>query len=264
MEKQKMFKRSIRFWLTATVISLFLPGLLGSATAQDNSSLTWDRPVKVTRPPVKRGRVRQPKKQIKRQPRQRPEPVEQAPLLTLQWRVMKLNADGTQTETNPGAVFYPGDRLRLAVKVNQSGYLTIVHQGGMEKDGAIIFPDSRINGGQNFVKKNEEFVIPSSCPAGINPRDCALVVAPPAGQEFFTLIFSRDLISDLTLKAAQAGGLKPQVLRELKTESGQTIKRSQGIGVGPYTIWVVNTNVNDNEEIIETLVLNKGTQAAKQ
>lgn len=232
-----------------------------TAFAQDNSSLTWDRPVAVKRTVTKRGRVRRPRA---RTPRPEPRPVEQAPLLTLQYRVLKVSPDNSQNETNPGATFYPGDRLRLAVKVNQTGYLTIVHQSGPDKDGVVVFPDSRINGGQNFVKKNEEFIIPSFCPAGISPKDCSLAVNLPAGTEFFTLIFSRDLISDLTAKAAQAGGLKPQLMQQLKAESGQIIKRGQGVGTGPYAIWVVNTNKEDNEEIIETLVLNKGGAQASR
>lgn len=229
-----------------------------SAFAQDNSSLTWDRPVPVKRTVTKRGRVR------RRTPRPEPRPIERAPLLTLQYRVLKVNPDNSQNETNPGATFYPGDRLRLAVKVNQTGYLTIVHQSGPDKDGVVVFPDSRINGGQNFVKKNEEFIIPSFCPAGVSPKDCALIVNLPAGTEFFTLIFSRDLISDLTVKAAQAGGLKPQLMQQLKAESGQIIKRGQGVGTGPYAIWVVNTNKEDNEEIIETLMLTKGGAQASR
>ncbi|MEJ7709804.1 MAG: DUF4384 domain-containing protein [Pyrinomonadaceae bacterium] len=197
---------------------LFVPGLFDShaKTQQDKNSLTWDRPVTVTRKKV----VKPDTNRTKRRPSARRR-VEKVPLMTLQWRVMKVATDGNQTDTNPGAVFYPGDRLRLAVKVNQPGYLTIIHQGGPDKDGMIVFPDSRINSGQNYVKKNEEFVIPSACPAGINPRDCALIVAPPAGVELFTLIFSRDLISDLSVKAAQAGGLKPEVMQQLKAESGK-------------------------------------------
>lgn len=229
------------------------------ASAQDQG-LTWDKPAAVTRPAPKRGRVRPPRR--KNAPP--PKPVEQVPLLTLQWRVLKLNPDGTQTETNPGATFYPGDHLRLAVKVNQPGYLTIVHQSGPDKDGTIIFPDSRINNGQNQVVKNQEFVIPSNCPAGVSNRDCALIVNPPAGVELFTLVFSRDLISDLTLKSAQAGGLNSQMLRQYKSESGQILKRGQGVNTGPYAIWVVNTNTKDNEEIIETLVLNKGGQTSSK
>lgn len=252
-----MDKRSTQFRLLAVIAgALIMQGFVGNsrAMAQDQGSLTWDRPAAVVRKPRPR-RIPRPVPRAAK-----PKPVEQVPLLTLQWRVLKVNPDGTQTETNPGATFYPGDRLRVAVKVNQPGYLTIIHQGAPDKDGAIIFPDSRINNGQNYVAKNQEFVIPSNCPAGISPKDCALVVVPPAGMEFFTLVFSRDLISDLTMKAAQAGGLKPQVLQELKAESGQILKRGQGAGTGPYAIWVVNTNTKDNEEIIETLVLNKGAQ----
>lgn len=259
-----MLKRPhrLRFLVALAAILLLAQGPLWwppAAHAQEDK-VTWDRPTAIKRAAPKRGRIRRPV--VRRGPRKPVEkPVEEAPLLTMQWRVMKVNTDGTQNETNPGATFYPGDRLRLAVKVNQPGYLTIIHQSAPDQDGAIIFPDSRINGGQNYVKKNEEFTIPSLCPAGIKPSDCALVVAGPAGRELFTLIFSRDLISDLTLKATQ-GALKPQLLQQLKAESGQILKRGQGIGTGPYTIWVANTNVQDNEEIIETLVLNKGAQSA--
>jgi hypothetical protein len=258
MMEDSMFKRSNKFWLlalsAAIVLSLGLSNRT-SARAQEGA-FTWDKPQTV----IRKAKPRYIRRVTPRAPK--PKPVEQVPLLTLQWRVLKVGPDGTQNETNPGATFYPGDRLRVAVKVNQSGYLTIIHQGAPDKDGAVIFPDSRINNGQNYVNKNQEFVIPSACPAGINPRDCALVVAPPAGREYFTLVFSRDLISDLTAKVA-AGGLNPQVLQQLKTESGQILKRGQGINTGPYAIWVVNTNTKDNEEIIETLVLNKGGQAAQ-
>lgn len=247
--------RSLKFCVLSLAAGLLLtPDLLAqrSAARAQGKSLIWveEKVVTVAQPvtvrgPRKRRRVR-------------------APLMTLQWRVMKIGADGNQNDTNPVAVFYPGDRLRLAVKVNQPGYLTIVHQSGPDKDGAIVFPDSRINNGQNYVEKNQELIIPSACPASINPHDCALVVAPPAGVELFTLVFSRDLISDLTIKAAQAGGLKPQLLQQLKAKSGQVLKRVPGVRTGPYAIWIVNTNTKDNGEIIETLVLNKGNVQANR
>lgn len=253
-----MSKRLSKFSLLSLAIALLLaPNLFAQpAAAQDNSSLSWEKPVTYVPPAPRRGRVRRSVT-----PRRRREVV---PLMTLQWRVMKIGADGSQNETNPVAVFYPGDRLRLAVKVNQPGYLTIIHQSAPDQDGTVVFPDSRINNGQNYVKKNEEFVIPSACPTGISARDCSLVVTPPAGKEVFTLVFSRDLISDLTLKATQAGNLKPEMMRQLKAESGQVLKRGQGVGTGPYAVWVVNTNAKDNEEIIETLVLNKGGAQANR
>jgi hypothetical protein len=226
-----------------------------AASAQDNP-LFWKKPVEIKRVEKKR-RVYRPRP---KRPARRPA-VEQEPLLAIQWRVLKLNDDGSQSETNPGAVFYPGDRLRLAVKANQDGYLYIIHQKAPDQDGQIVFPDSRLNNGQNFVTRDQEFIVPSKCPAGINPRDCALIVTPPSGQEFFTVIFSRDLMLDLPNKAIEAGGaIKPEVLRQLKAESGQELKRQQGVGANRYAIYVVNTNAENNEELIETLVLNKGGQ----
>jgi hypothetical protein len=100
-------------------------------------------------------------------------------------------------------------------------------------------------------------VLPSNCPAGISNRDCALVVVPPAGQEVFTLVFSRDPFTDLPNTAAEAGGGIPvEALLKLRAESGQTLRR--GRGTTPLSVLVVNTNTRDNEDIFETLVLNKG------
>lgn len=225
-------------------------GTRQTAKAQGNNPLVDDRPVTITRK-TKPRRKPSPRRKVKRAP------VEQVPLLSLQMRVLKLNKDGTQDETNPIATFFAGDLLRLAVRANQDGYLYIIHQSGPDKDGKIIFPDSRINGGQNFVTKNQEFVIPSNCPVGTDAQPCALPVLPPAGQEYFTLIFSRDILLDLPNQASEAGGgIKPQTLMQLLSESGQKLRTTQG--TSRYAIKIINTNTKDNEEIIKTLVLNKG------
>jgi hypothetical protein len=220
------------------------------ASAQDDSSIIY-RPVQIKRKP-------KPKRIYRPRPRRRIRPVvEQIAPLALQWRVLKVNEYGKQIETNPGATFHSGDRLRVGVKANQDGYLYIIHQPGSYQPGRILFPDSRLNDGQNFVRKNQEVVIPSNCP---NPNDpCWYPVLPPAGQEYFTLVFSRDMLLDLPNKAAETGGLIPvDVIRDLKNSTGQIIKRHQGTTDGRFAIWVIKTNTADNEEIIEMLVLNKG------
>jgi hypothetical protein len=183
--------------------------------------------------------------------------VVQAPLLKLQWRVLKVAEDGSDQETSPLAMFHTGDRLRLAVRTNQDGYLYIVHQSSPTSPGQIIFPDSRLNGGRNDVSKNTEVILPSNCPAGLARRDCALPVMPPAGREVFTLVFTRDPITDLPNSATEAGGGIPvETLVKLKADSGQVLKRIKGST--PLSVLVVNTNTRDNEDIFETLVLNKG------
>ncbi|HEY0544232.1 MAG TPA: DUF4384 domain-containing protein [Pyrinomonadaceae bacterium] len=243
-------------YIMPVIGSLLLPLLLfAPRLAAQVDSVTYDKPVTVERKEKPRRRMRRPRP---KPTRQRPKIVEQVPLLAVQYRILKVEPDGTMQETNADLnTFFAGDRLRLAVKANQDGYLYIIHQTSKDANGQIIFPQSRVNGGQNYVTRNQELILPSSCPPGTKPADCALPVLPPAGQEYFTLIFSRDMLLDLPNQAAEAGGLiKPSVIEQLLSESGQSLERKPGDT--KYAIRLVNVNTKDNEEIIKTLVLNKG------
>jgi hypothetical protein len=252
--------RLFNVWLAIIVIGALLASMVFPIPIKGQSTLVWDRPEQVTRkekPNRKPPAPRPPKK------------VEKVPLLTLQLRVLKRLEDGSQVEANPYAPFHTGDRVRMAFKTNQDGYLYIIHHSEGE-DGTIIFPDSRINHGQNFVRKNEEFIVPAYCPTREfdDPRDCWWRMTPPAGREIFTVIFSRDLITSLPNKVTEAGGrVSLKVIEELKATSDQmSIKRTsrpnlnpqQGGGAGGYAIWITNTNPKDNEELIDTIVLTHG------
>ena len=216
--------------------------------AQTGNPLVDDRPVTITR------KTKSNRKVTKKRP---PKAVESVPLLKLQWRVLKVKDNGTDEETSPLALFHVGDRLRLAVKTNQSGYLYIIHQNSPTEPGVIIFPDSRVNNGRNDVGKQQEVILPSNCPTGMAPQDCSLTVAPPAGREVFTLVFTRDPFTDLPNSAAEsAGGIPVETLVKLRNDSGQTLRRIKGST--PLSVLVVNTNTKDNEDIFETLLLNKG------
>jgi len=152
--------------LPLVLVMLSTPVLIGSKTvlAQGTNPLVDDRPVKIQR--------KHKANRVKRPTRRRPAVV-QVPLLKLQWRVLKVADDGSDEETSPLAMFHTGDRLRLAVKTNQDGYLYIIHQASPTSPGQIIFPDSRLNGGRNDVGKYQELILPSNCPPGIPRRDCA-------------------------------------------------------------------------------------------
>lgn len=258
-----MLRRSHSFrFLTIALMLCFSPLLpfSGSAvTSAQDSSLTWDRPP--------RARVATPRPRPRRQ-RVRPR-APRVPLLTLQWRVIKMNASGQAEETNPRSIFHFGDRLRLALTVNQPGFLYVIHQPTPQSNGRIIFPDSRLNEGRNEVPRNVEFILPpANCPAPNPATDCWFPVMPPAGSEVFTVIFSRDLLLDLPTDPANiTSGISPQVIARLRQESGQRLSmRSRPAGQanvpagGSYAVWVTNTNTRDNEDIILTIPLSKGGQ----
>jgi hypothetical protein len=237
--------KQVSYWLIAAGTLLALVALGEVLVLAQAGRLEDNKPVPILRKPKTNRKV----------PRRR-QVVQRVALLKLQWRVLKVKDDGTEEETSPIALFHAGDRLRLAVKTNQDGYMYIIHQPAPTQPGQIIFPDSRLNSGRNDVGKYQEVVLPSNCPVRIRKSDCALIVTPPEGQEVFTLVFSRDQITNLPNTATEAGGGIPvETLMKLKADSGQTLRR--GHGSTPMSVLVVNTNTKDNEDIFETLVLNK-------
>ena len=226
--------------ITLTLGLLLAPA--GAASAQDDSSLFVGKPVPVAsvKRVVKRGRV-------VRRARPRPQ-VARVPLLAVQMRLLKVKQDGPAVETNPVTQFYADDRLRLAITANQSGYLTIIRQANPGADGEILFPTSLLNDGANYVQANKEFVVPSNCPAGVKSWDCAYVVPQTAGTEIFTVIFSRDLILDLPENATTAAGaIKAELIREIESNSVKQLDVKPG--ASRFSLLVVNTDRNDNEEI---------------
>jgi len=201
-----------------------------------------------------------------------PKPVSrriEVPLLAIQLKLMMVNKDGSETEVNPFSTFTPKDRLRLSVKANQRGYLYIIRQKSPEADGEIIFPTTLVNGGRNLISANYEYILPTNCPKDIVPdlRDCSLTLFPydESPQEFFTLIFTRDQLIGLPddvkntrvslANLMTAGKLQSKTLVDLIEDSNQDLVSQTGDT--PFGMRIVNVNANDNEEIIETFVLNK-------
>jgi hypothetical protein len=189
--------------------------------------------------------------------------------LAIQLRLMLVNPDGSEVEANPLSAFTQRDRLRLSVKANQRGFLYIIRQRSQDEAGEIIFPTTLVNNGSNIVTANLEYVLPFNCPkdAVPDPRDCALTLFPAdvSPQEYFTLIFTRDQLVDLPndvkntrvslSNLMSAGKIEPKTIIDLIEDSNQDLVSQ--VGDSPFAVRIINTNVNDNEEIIETFVLNK-------
>ena len=196
----------------------------------------------------------------------------QVPLLAVQLRLLLVNPNGTDAEIDPQAQFMPTDRLRLSFKTNQAGYLYVIRQHTPEEEGEIIFPTMLVNNGSNLVKANYEYILPKNCPKAQipNPVDCSLSLfsLEEAPQEFFTLIFTRDRFVDLPNDARNsrvslknlmsAGKIDAKTLVSLIEDSNQDLIAQQGDS--QYAMRIVNINAKDNEEIIETFVLDKSNR----
>lgn len=234
------------------VIIILVLSCWPSRSSAQSPSLMWGKPVQVTR--VEKPRRTPSKPRPKAHPKA---PVVQSvPLLSLRWSILKGNwADAPDATKKPGATnpetpFKVNDHVQLVMEVNQDGYLYMIQ----DSDLTMIFPDARINGGKNTVKKGQKIVIPSNCDKKYQDANGNCWFKVEAKDDNLTLIFSRDRIDDLPNSADESGTVtvKPEALMALKTGTSQQFSKTNPDAV---TVQFTNLNKKDNEElIIETKI----------
>lgn len=245
--------RVLKNFLAATaVIGLIVPCLTGVVEAQKQGAPLWYSVATV--------------KRVQKPNRERPRPVpkvQRTALLTLQWHLLKRASDTRRVEADPSKEFQTGDKLKLGITTNQNGYLYIINQT-LDGDGVMLFPDLRINKGQNYVLKDTEYVVPSYCP-DLGLEDCWFKMAPPAGTETMIVIFSRDKITSLPNEISTPyARVKRDTVEQLIASSQQKVRQTAGELTIPgkkavrYATRVQNTNLEDNEELIATIELRHG------
>ena len=251
----KVDMRAIVFKFAMVVTLLLVSGVPGVVVGQKKSSLFWDQPATIYR--------------VKKADRRPSHPLpakETGTFLTLQWRLLERGNSNVQQEADPNQVFHTGDQVKLAITTNQNGYLYVIQR--MDNgDGNFVFPDPRINGGLNKVKKNQEYVVPSFCPSKPDPDDCWWEMTPPAGRENFIVVFSRDEFDKLPSQVAEDHGdyeypvIKRDLIEDLIDASRQKVKQVTGQltipGKAParFATRLQNANLQDNEELIATIRL---------
>jgi hypothetical protein len=240
-----MGARLTRAALAGIVVTGFISQICLPGKSMDQTSkLTWDKDIPQKHsPPPKHGRHHTPP----------PPPIR---ALTVQYRLIKRGSENVFQDTNADTVFYAGDKVKIGITPNQDGYLYIIN-GNQGEDGDLVFPDSRINDGQNFVRRNTEYIVPGYCPNFPDPKDCWYKMDDKDGREEFTLIFSRGAVSSLSNDAIGAGGkVAAQTIKELRSRAAREIvkydrpKDQDVIGKGRYVIWVQNQDARDNKELI--------------
>ena len=80
--------------------------------------------------------------------------------LGVRYSVLKRNTANQFVEVEPDTTFHSGDRIRLQVKANTTGYLYVVAQGS-SGTWQVLFPSSDVNGGNNRLDPGDSRQIPS-------------------------------------------------------------------------------------------------------
>ncbi|MBA3713614.1 MAG: DUF4384 domain-containing protein [Pyrinomonadaceae bacterium] len=224
--------------------------------AQGGDSPTWN--VGKVAPPKPKATPRpKPAATRPRLPRSSP-PVRQptGPLYSLQYRILKVEPNGSQAEVNTLSTFNPGDRLRFALKSTEDGFVYIVHQADPEQPGKLVFPDTNINGGQNMIRKGENFVVPLSC-SGAAAKNCLYEVDSRSGQENYVIIFSRSATLDLPRDATDASGdIKAQALQKLWTASDLRSGQPQQ-GDTTFAVRHTSGSVRKSDQIVIRYLIRK-------
>lgn len=193
----------------------------------------------------------------RRAPRKPPRRAPTSSSLEVEYRIFKVNENNSQVEVNSVTIFNRGDRVRLAVKANADLYLFVIHQKSPTEDGTIFIPDSRFNNGQNLLARGREFIFPDGCPPGGAASDCSYLV-DAAGQEYFTLIFSRRPSLGLLDSAAAAGGVvSAQAIADYVNNSGQRLDTS-GRGGSVFARSVRNLNQKDDKLAVRVMLNKRG------
>jgi len=79
----------------------------------------------------------------------------------LGYTLFMRDATGRSVRVEPGREFHNGDRVRISLEPNVDGYVYVFHT---ENDGPaeMIYPDQRLDGGENWIEAHVPIEIPSS------------------------------------------------------------------------------------------------------
>jgi hypothetical protein len=118
--------------------------------------------------------------------------------LGLRYAVLKRDEGGQYNEVDPDTSFRSGDRIRLKVDANTSGYLYVVMRGS-SGTWKLMFPSAEVAGGSNLVHKGESRQIPSG-------ERGQFVFDEQAGNEKLFIVLTRQPEPDLDKLIYSMGG----------------------------------------------------------
>ena len=109
------------------------------------------------------------------------------PPLALRYSLLRMNADGEYVEVDPETVFRSGDKIKVAVESNDTGYLYIAHQGS-SSSWMPLFPNQDTEAGDNRVRRNRRYVVPGTGRFYFDEQP---------GNERIMIVLTREPVTDL-------------------------------------------------------------------
>jgi len=79
----------------------------------------------------------------------------------LGYTLFMRDENGRAVRIEPGREFHNGDRIRISLEPNVDGYLYVFHTEG-EGQPEMIFPDARLEGGENWIDAHVPIEVPST------------------------------------------------------------------------------------------------------
>jgi len=193
------------------------------------------------------------------------------PKLTLRWQILTLDKQNQELAAASSREFVDGDWVRVAVQVNQAGYLYIINHT-IERDGKLTRP-TLISKKLNKVAKDRIVELPAlaGCPSRYQRNNkCWWRMRKPEGREVITIIFSRNQVNEFAEAASKSAEedvyvsddlifrltqKSPEPKRQPWSPADQRRYKLQGI-MGDHVTMVWNPNARNNEVLVERLEYN--------
>jgi hypothetical protein len=112
------------------------------------------------------------------------------------------DVNGRAVRVEPAREFHNGDRIRISLEPNIDGYLYVFHTEG---DGApeMIFPDSRLEGGDNWIAAHVPIDVPSTVETDERLRWFQFY-GNPATEHLFVVV-TREPLAEVPIEDALVG-----------------------------------------------------------
>ena len=116
--------------------------------------------------------------------------------IALGYTTFMRDVNGRAVRIDPAREFHNGDRIRISLEPNIDGYLYVFHTEG-EGQPEMIFPDARLEGGENWVEAHVPIDVPSSVETDERLRWFQFY-GNPATEHLFVVV-TREPLSDVPI-----------------------------------------------------------------